>query len=142
VSPVERLIHMLHPWVAFGIMPLFALANAGVVLGGADLNGDSRWLFIGIVAGLALGKPLGIVAASLAATRAGIAERSAEVTHRGLLLVGLVGGIGFTMSLFIAQLAFPPGPYLDTAKLAILVGSGVAIATGLVAGLLVPRRPA
>ena len=142
VSPVERLIHLLHPWVAFGIMPLFALANAGVVLGGAELGGDSRWLFIGIVAGLALGKPLGIVAASLAATRAGIATRSAEVTRRGLLLVGLVGGIGFTMSIFIAQLAFPPGPYLDTAKLAILVGSGAAIATGLVAGLLVPRHGA
>jgi NhaA family Na+:H+ antiporter len=140
VSPVERLIHALHPWVAFGIMPLFALANAGVAFGGAELGGDSLWLFVGIVAGLALGKPLGIVVASLAAARAGIATRSAEVTRRGLLLVGLVGGIGFTMSLFIAQLAFPAGPYLATAKLAVLVGSGAAIATGLVAGLVTPRR--
>jgi NhaA family Na+:H+ antiporter len=140
VSPVERLLHMLHPWVAFGIMPLFALANAGVVLGGAELSGDSLWLFAGIVAGLALGKPLGIVAASLGASRLGLATRSAEMTRPGLLLVGIVGGIGFTMSLFIAQLAFPPGPYLDTAKLAILAGSSVAIVTGLVVGLVTRAR--
>jgi NhaA family Na+:H+ antiporter len=142
VSPVERLIHELHPYVAFGIMPVFALANAGVVLGGADISGDSLWLFVGIVAGLALGKPLGIVAASLGASRLGIAARSDEMTGRGLLLVGMTGGIGFTMSLFIAQLAFPPGPYLDTAKLAILVGSGVAMVTGLLVGLTTLRRPA
>jgi Na+:H+ antiporter, NhaA family len=141
VSPVERLIHALHPWVAFGIMPLFALANAGVVLGGADLQGASLWLFAGVVAGLALGKPLGIVIASLGASRLGIATRSEEMTRRGLLLVGLVGGIGFTMSLFIAQLAFPPGPFLDTAKLAILVGSGVAIVIGLGFGLFVSKKP-
>ena len=141
VSPVERLIHALHPWVAFVVMPIFALANAGVVLGGADFSGDYLWLFIGVVAGLALGKPLGITAASLAATRVGIAKRSDEVTRGGVLLVGLVGGIGFTMSLFIAQLAFPPGPLLDTAKLAILVGSGVAILVGLGFGLTTRRVP-
>ena len=135
VSPVERLIHGLHPWVAFGVMPVFALANAGVVLGGASISGDGFWLFMGIVIGLAAGKPLGIVAAALGASRLGIATRSEEMTKRGVLLVGLVGGIGFTMSLFIAQLAFPPGPLLDTAKLAILVGSGVAIVIGLAFGL-------
>ena len=136
VSPVERLIHALHPWVAFVIMPVFALANAGVVLGGARLDGDYLWLFVGIVAGLAVGKPLGIMLASVAASRLGIATRSADMRSRGILLVGFVGGIGFTMSLFIAQLAFPPGPLLDTAKLAILVGSGSAIAMGLVFGAL------
>lgn len=144
VSPVERLIHGLHPWVAFGVMPVFALANAGIVLGGADLSGGYLWLFFGIVAGLALGKPLGIAAAALAATRLGIATRSEEMTRRGVLMVGLVGGIGFTMSLFIAQLAFPPGQLLETAKLAILVGSGVSIVLGLVFALLIlpatPRR--
>lgn len=141
VSPVERLIHSLHPWVAFVVMPIFALANAGVLLGGASLAGDSLWLFAGIVGGLALGKPLGITAASLGASRLGIATRSDEMTRRGVLLVGLVGGIGFTMSLFIAQLAFPPGPQLDTAKLAILVGSGVAILTGLAFGRIGCPRP-
>ena len=139
VSPVERLIHALHPWVAFVVMPIFALANAGVVLGGASLSGDGSWLFIGIVAGLVIGKPLGITAFSLGASRLGIATRSADMTKSGVFLVGLVGGIGFTMSLFIAQLAFKPGPLLDTAKLAILVGSGVAILTGLGFGL-VSRR--
>jgi NhaA family Na+:H+ antiporter len=141
VSPVERLIHALHPWVAFVVMPIFALANAGVVLGGARFTGDYLWLFAGIVAGLALGKPLGIVAVSLGASRAGIATRPNEITPRGVLLVGLVGGIGFTMSLFIAQLAFPPGPFLDTAKLAILVGSGIAIVIGLGVGLFVSKKP-
>ncbi|MEO8844979.1 MAG: Na+/H+ antiporter NhaA [Kofleriaceae bacterium] len=139
VSPVERLIHSLHPWVAFVVMPVFALANAGVLLGGAKLSGDSLWLFIGIVAGLALGKPLGITAFSLGASKLRVAARAEHVTKRGVLLVGLVGGIGFTMSLFIAQLAFPPGPLLDTAKLAILVGSGVAIVIGLGFGLAIRR---
>lgn len=139
VSPVERLIHALHPWVAFVVMPIFALANAGVVLGGARFSGDYAWLFGGIVAGLALGKPLGIAVGALVATRLGIATRSDETTRRGVVLVGLVGGIGFTMSLFIAQLAFPPGPLLDTAKLAILVGSAIAIVLGLVFGLVTGR---
>jgi Na+:H+ antiporter, NhaA family len=134
VSPVERLVHSLHPWVAFVIMPIFALANAGVVLGGARLTDDYLWLIGGVVAGLAIGKPLGIAGASLGAAKIKIAARSDDMTGRGLLLVGLVGGIGFTMSLFIAQLAFPPGPLLDTAKLAILVGSGVAILAGLAFG--------
>lgn len=142
VSPVERLIHALHPWVAFVIMPIFALANAGVVLGGARLTDDYLWLFGGVVAGLALGKPVGIAAASLGAAKIKIAARSDDMTGRGILLVGLVGGIGFTMSLFIAQLAFPPGPLLDTAKLAILVGSGVAILVGLAFGAATLRKRA
>jgi NhaA family Na+:H+ antiporter len=142
VSPVERLIHALHPWVAFVIMPIFALANAGVVLGGADFTGDNLWIFFGVVAGLALGKPLGIAAASLGASKLGIASRSAEITRSAVALVGLVGGIGFTMSLFIAQLAFPPGPLLDTAKLAILVGSGIAIFAGLAFGIYLKRNRA
>jgi NhaA family Na+:H+ antiporter len=140
VSPVERLIHNLHPWVAYVIMPIFALANAGVVLGGAHVSGDNLWLFVGIVAGLAVGKPLGITAAAIAASRLGVATSPEGVTRRGMLLVGLVGGVGFTMSLFITQLAFPPGPLLDTAKLAILVGSGVAIVGAIVFGLATGSR--
>jgi len=139
VSPVERLIYAMHPWVAFGIMPLFALANAGVVLGGADFTGDSLWIFVGILCGLAAGKPIGIVAASLLSTRLGLANRSPDMWTGGLALVGVVGGIGFTMSLFIANLAFKPGPMLDTAKLGILVGSGIAMVIGLVYGALMLR---
>jgi len=139
ISPVERLIHALHPWVAYVIMPLFALANAGVVIAGASLSGDAGWLFLGVVAGLAVGKPLGITIAAASASGLGLAVRSPDTRRGGLLLVGLVGGIGFTMSLFIAQLAFPPGPLLDTAKLAILVGSGAAILAGLAFGLVYRR---
>lgn len=142
VSPAERLIHTLHPWVAFGVMPVFALANAGVALGGAELSGDHLWLLLGIVGGLAIGKPLGITAAALAAKKAGIATPGTGIAGRGVVLVGLVGGIGFTMSLFIAQLAFPPGPMLDTAKLAILLGSGAAIVAGLGFGVSSVRKPA
>jgi NhaA family Na+:H+ antiporter len=140
ISPADRLEHLLHPWVAFAIMPLFALANAGVSLGGADLSGDGLFIFLGIVLGLALGKPLGIFAASALATRSGLASRGSDVTYRGIALVGMVGGIGFTMSLFVAQLAFPAGPLLDTAKLGILVASAVAAAVGAVFGLLTLRR--
>lgn len=111
------------------------IGAAGVVLGGADLSGDSLWLFVGIVIGLALGKPLGIAAFSIGASRLHLATRAEDATKRGMLLVGIVGGIGFTMSLFIAQLAFPPGPLLDTAKLAILAGSSIAIVLGLAFGL-------
>ena len=136
VSPVERLIHALHPWVAFGIMPLFALANAGVAFGGADLSGDGMWLFVGIVAGLALGKPIGIAGASLLASRIGIATRPQEMRPGGIALVGIVGGIGFTMSLFIAQLAFTDPVLLATAKLGILVGSAGGMVIGLVYGRL------
>ncbi len=139
VSPAERLQHVLHPWVAFAIMPLFALANAGVPLGNADLTGDGAYVFAGIVAGLAIGKPLGIYAFSTAATGARLATRAEGTGHLGVLLVGIVGGIGFTMSLFVAQLAFPPGPLLDTAKLAILVGSAVSMLLGLVIGALAVR---
>jgi NhaA family Na+:H+ antiporter len=142
ISPAERLIHALHPWVAFVIMPVFALANAGVVLAGAKLSGDSLWLFIGVVAGLALGKPIGIAAASFASIKVRIADAPAESPRGSIMLVGLVGGIGFTMALFIAALAVPAGPMLQTAKLAILVGSATAIVISLVsgAGFVLHRR--
>jgi len=140
VSPAERLIYALHPWVAYVAMPVFALANAGVVLGGIRISGDEIWLTAGIIAGLVIGKPLGITAAALAASRLGIATPPDGVTRRGVLLVGLIGGVGFTMSLFIAQLAFPAGHVLDTAKLAILVGSAAAIILGIGFGLATAPR--
>ncbi len=135
VSPAERLIHRLHPWVSFLVMPGFALANAGVSLGGADLHGDAFWLFAGIVIGLVVGKPLGIAGAAALSSRIGITARAPGIT-----LVGLVGGIGFTMSLFIAQLAFAESPMLETAKLAVLVGSAAATIVALVYGAM--RLPA
>lgn len=139
ISPAERLIHVLHPWVAYVVMPGFAFANAGVALGGASLAGDSLWLFLGIVVGLVIGKPVGITGAALASFRLGTI-RSEELTPRNIVLVGAVGGIGFTMSLFIAQLAFENGPMLSTAKIAILTGSMLASVFGLGYGRFWLRR--
>jgi NhaA family Na+:H+ antiporter len=133
-SPAAHLQHTLHRWVAFVAMPLFALANAGVALGGASLSGDAGLIFLGIVAGLVAGKPLGIAVACRAAIRLRAATAPDGAAPGAIAIVGIVAGIGFTMSLFIAQLAFPPGPLLATAKLAILTGSCFAAALGLAAG--------
>ena len=134
VSPVERLQHLLHGWVAFGIMPLFAFANAGVSLGEISFAGDAIWVFLGVAIGLTIGKPIGILVVSWLAERAGAATLPGGVGWREISVVGMVGGIGFTMALFIAQLAFPPGTLLETAKLAILCGSGLAGALSLLVG--------
>lgn len=141
-SPAARLEHMLHRWVAFGIMPVFALANAGVDLGGASIRGDAGFVFAGIVVGLVVGKPTGILLACSLGIRARVAVRPAHVSRDGLAVAGMVAGIGFTMSLFIAELAFPPGPLLETAKLATFVGSSAAAALGLAMGSLRLRTSA
>jgi len=138
-SPASDLEHTLHRWVAFGIMPLFGFANAGVALGGASLSGDALFVFIGIVAGLLAGKPIGILLACRLGIRARFALRPAGVSNAGLAVTSVVAGIGFTMSLFIAQLALPAGPLLETAKLAILVGSTAAAVAGLVSGAVLLR---
>jgi NhaA family Na+:H+ antiporter len=117
VAPVERLQHAMHRWVAFGIMPLFAFANAGVPLGQISFEGDALWVFVGVVVGLMVGKPVGILGLSWLSTRLGAAALPTGVQWSEISVVGLVGGIGFTMALFIAQLAFAPGPLLETAKL-------------------------
>lgn len=134
VSPVERLQHALHTWVAFGVMPLFALANAGVPLGAASFDGDGLRVFLGVTVGLAVGKPLGVYALSRLAARLGVAVVPRGLGRRHLGVVGLAAGIGFTMALFIATLAFEPGPLLETAKLGVLVGSGLAAAVTLLVG--------
>lgn len=126
VSPVERLQHALHGWVAFGIMPLFALANAGVPLGAATFEGDGLRVFLGVTFGLVLGKVVGVVGASWLARRLGLTALPLGVGWKQVAVVGLCAGIGFTMALFIAQLAFPPGPLLETAKLGILCASAIA----------------
>ncbi|HEX7842579.1 MAG TPA: Na+/H+ antiporter NhaA [Kofleriaceae bacterium] len=133
-SPAARLEQALHRWVAFGIMPIFALANAGVDLGGASLRGDAGLVFAGVVAGLVVGKPTGILVACRLGSLLRVAARPTHVSRDGLVVTGMVAGIGFTMSLFIADLAFKPGPLLETAKLAIFVGSLVAAALGLAKG--------
>ncbi len=141
VSPVEGLQHALHGWVAFVVMPLFALANAGVPLGEAGFEGHGLWVFVGISVGLVLGKPLGILGLSWLMNRLGVASLPTGVGWKHVGLVGTVAGIGFTMALFIAQLAFPRGPLLETAKLAIIVGSVVAALLSVFAGRLLLVAP-
>lgn len=126
-APLHRMEQSLHGYVAFLIMPLFAIANAGVSLRGlgATFQSPVAW---GIVLGLVVGKPLGITLASMLAVRAGIAELPRGISWRHLHGTSWLGGIGFTMSLFIAGLAFSDASTLDTAKLGILcasIGAGV-----------------
>ena len=129
-----RLETTLHPWVAFGVMPLFALANAGVSFAGLDLGSDvSLMLAGGIALALFAGKPIGIVAAVALAVRARWCELPSGITWRGVVLVGCLGGIGFTMSIFIATLAFSES-LLAAAKLGVLVGSVLAGTTAWLIG--------
>jgi NhaA family Na+:H+ antiporter len=139
-SPVERLQHGLHGWVAFGIMPLFALANAGVKLGGGSSSASGRLAFLGVVLGLVVGKPAGIVGVSWIAVRCGIARLPAGIGFRHVAVAGAVAGIGFTMAIFIAQLAFASPELLETAKLAVLCASATAALIGLGLGYMVLPR--
>jgi NhaA family Na+:H+ antiporter len=129
-SPLQRLEHILHPWVAFLILPLFALSNAGVSLLGeqAQIDWGSRVLW-GVALGLLLGKPLGVLLASWLAVQLGFSRLPTGVGWMHILGVGFLGGVGFTMALFIAQLAYTV-PALNLAKIGILIGSLVAGVVG------------
>ncbi len=140
VAPVIRLQTALHPWVAFVIMPLFALANAGVNLGHVQWDAPAmRPALLGVVLGLVVGKPLGIVVFGLLAIRLRVAVAPAGMTWRGLAVVGCVAGIGFTMAIFIADLAYAKSPLLGGAKVAVLVASVVAGLVTVLAGRLLLR---
>lgn len=127
LSPLERLEIALHPWVGFIIMPLFAFANAGFPVNLGQLN---RPIVVGIVAGLALGKPIGILSFSWLSLRLHISTRPPALTWRLLLGGSLLGGIGFTMSLFIANVAFSPN-LVNSAKVGILIASLGSATAGL-----------
>jgi NhaA family Na+:H+ antiporter len=126
-SPSHRLEHFLHKPVAFGVMPIFALANAGIVI-------DAGWLAAltspngaGIVAGLVVGKPVGIVLATLLAVALGVCTLPGDLRWSHVVGAGLIAGIGFTMSIFIANLAFAGDAALvNASKMAILVASILA----------------
>ncbi len=122
-SPMLYLEKFLHPYVAFGIMPIFALANAGVPVLGLALGDLLQPLTLGIALGLFLGKQLGIFASAWAAIKLGIADKPAQSNWLQLYGVATLGGIGFTMSLFIGALAFSDAVLLDQVKLGVLTGS-------------------
>jgi NhaA family Na+:H+ antiporter len=144
VSPAETLIARLHPWVAFGIMPIFALANAGVRFDELSIAGPTAAVALGCAVGLVLGKPVGILLMCWLTVRSKLGSLPAGIGFRHLLVLGVVAGIGFTMSLFIAQLAFTDAGSLGAAKLGVLAGTGVAGILGLGLGvvLLRPIEPA
>jgi len=127
VSAVEWLLHVLHPWTSFVIVPIFALANSGLpvsVDGFRDAAGSAvTW---GVFLGLVIGKPLGIFVSTRLAVRSGLAEAPRGVTTRHILGAGSAAGIGFTVALFITKLALPEGPDQANAKLAILLASVVS----------------
>jgi len=127
LSPVERLQIALHPWVGFVIMPVFALANSGVsiALDGLDIS-----VVAAIVVGFVIGKPVGILALAWLAVRLGIASRPPDMSWMALAGGGLLAGIGFTMALFIANLAFSEA-LIGSAKIGILMASVVAALAGL-----------
>ncbi|MBA3415571.1 MAG: Na+/H+ antiporter NhaA [Chloroflexia bacterium] len=137
-APLQRMEHVLHPWVAFAIVPLFALANAGVRVEGDVGAALGNRVTVGVVLGLVLGKQLGVTLAAWLAVRWGVTDLPEGVGWRHIYGAGWLAGIGFTMSLFVADLAFAAGEggLLTAAKLGILVASLLAG----VGGWLILRR--
>jgi NhaA family Na+:H+ antiporter len=136
VSPLAYLEARLHPWVAFVVMPVFALANAGVPI---RLDSLGSPVALAVAAGLVVGKPFGIVATSWLAVRLGIARLPEGASWTAIAAGGVLAGIGFTMALFVASLALE-GALLESAKVGVLVGSAVSAVAGL--ALFVARVPA
>src|SRR5690606_5538497 len=141
LPPVVRMQSILHPWVAFGIMPLFALANAGISVDGIDLSlGGAQWVAAGVMFALVVGKPVGIVGVTWLLVRLRWCALPPGVTWGGIWLIGLLAGVGFTMSMFIAMLAFTDANLLGAAKLGVLLGSVTAAALGMIWGTCYARR--
>jgi len=136
--PLNRFVHLLHPYVAFLIMPLFALANSGVPLSGVGLEALTNRISLGAGLGLFLGKQLGIFLFTVLAVRLRLAPIPGGASRGKLYGVAMIAGIGFTVALFIARLAFPEPRLLDQAKIGILLGS---LASGVV-GFLILRLSA
>ena len=139
-SPLHRLEHALQPWVAYGIVPLFGLANAGVALGGLLLGGAALNVPIGVALGLFLGKQLGVFSFTWGAIRLGFAQCPRDASLSQVYGVCVLCGIGFTMSLFIGLLAFPASPDLQGGvKVGVLLGSVASAALG--AAILLRAAP-
>ena len=137
VPPLNRLENAIHPWTSFVVVPLFALANAGIRFEGIDVGeAVTSPVSVGIAAGLVLGKTFGITVLSWVAVKLGLGELPRHTTWLDLVGIAMAAGIGFTVSLFITELAYTDPMLLDRAKLGIFIGSGVA---GLLAYLVLRR---
>ena len=131
-SPLETLEHALHPWVAYAILPVFAFANAGLVLGGMQMQDAIAALPLGIALGLVIGKPVGIVGAAALMKSLGWARYPAGMDGRAMLGLGALCGIGFTMSLFIASLAYHDRMLYEESVLGILGASVLSALLGFI----------
>jgi NhaA family Na+:H+ antiporter len=131
-SPLEALEHALHHWVAYAILPLFAFANAGLALAGLSLGDMLAPLPMGVVIGLVIGKPVGIVGAALLMRALGWTRFPAGMGVSAMLGLGLMCGIGFTMSLFIASLAYQVPAHYEEAVLGVLAASLLSAVVGYV----------
>lgn len=129
-DPADRLEHSLHPWVAFGILPLFALANAGVPLAGLGLDDLLHPVTLGVALGLFLGKQAGVMGFSWLAARLGVGLLPKGATWTQFYGVALLTGIGFTMSLFVGTLAFSDDSQLNAVRLGVLIGSFASALAG------------
>jgi len=141
-TPSARLEHGLHKWVAFGIVPLFAFANAGVALVGMGLDTLAQPITLGVAAGLFLGKQAGVLGAVWLGVRLGLGRLPPNTSWLSLYGVSLLCGIGFTISLFISALAFPGAGAQDAAKLGVLLGSLVSGLGGWLVLSMAARRTA
>jgi NhaA family Na+:H+ antiporter len=135
-SPADKLLRSVEPWSSYVVLPIFALANAGVDWSPEVFRGHGR-LMLAITLGLVVGKPAGMIAAAWLAARSGIAVKPEAYSWRQLIGAGALGGIGFTMSLFIAGQAFPDPAHFAAAKIAIFIASLIAAAIGTT--ILYPR---
>lgn len=142
LPPLHRIEHVLHPWAAFVIIPIFALANAGIPIHGGVSENLKDPAAIGIILGLFIGKPLGIVLLCWLACSMKIASLPRGVSWRHVLGAGMLGGIGFTMAIFIANLAYANDTsHLEHAKLAILVASAISAIGGAIILLTCKSNP-
>ena len=134
VSPAERMSHILHPWSSFVIVPIFALANAGVSIkaDAFEVTGATA-VTLGVILGLVVGKTLGIAGAAWLAARTGLARLPEGANMRMMFAIAAVAGIGFTVSLFVAELAYEAGSLQDAAKIGVLAASTIAAIVGSIA---------
>ena len=141
VSPCDRLIDSLHPWTSYLIVPLFALANAGIALSAGAFSNPSRVL-VGVAIALVVGKPIGVLGFSWLAVRLGLGRLPEGAPWGHIAGVATLAGIGFTVSLFITGLAFDDVAIQDDAKIGVLVASIVAAAAGTLVFTIASRRSA
>ena len=143
-SPLLSLEHALHPWVAYGILPLFAFANAGVSLAGVNLESFTHHVPMGIAAGLLVGKTVGVYGLTWLAVKTGLAALPTGANWGQVMGVAILCGIGFTMSLFVGSLAFVPGSseYAGMDRMGILTGSILAALIGYAVTAMASRKQA